>query len=175
MSMMPLDILLTLARISIVAAVAFLIGRALLTRRPDAVPGVSVTALVCGCLLLALTGAEWPALWQSTLPAPRPEAAIASPSTMPVSQSEEATQPAGVSLTAVLESVRNMARTAPARESNNFWRWVCWLAGALAVIAIGRNALLIPCRFGSPKEMLEAPQVVLTPSSSRSLRTSENT
>ena len=139
--MMPLDILLTLARISIVAAVAFLIGRALLTRRPDAVPGVSVTALVCGCLLLALTGAEWPALWQSTLPAPRPEAAIASPSTMPVSQSEEATQPAGVSLTAVLESVRNMARTAPARESNNFWRWVCWLAGALAVIAIGRVLL----------------------------------
>ena len=141
MSMMPLDILLTLARVSIVAAVAFLIGRVLLSRRPDAVPGVSATALVCGCLLLTLTGADWPALWQSTLPAPRTEAALAHTSTMPASQAEEAIQPTGVSLTAVLESIRTIARTAPARDSSNFWQWGCLLAGGLVAIAIGRVLL----------------------------------
>ena len=44
-----------------------------------------------------------------------------------------------------------------------------------APIAIGKKALLIPCRFGSPKDTLEAPQVVFTPNSSRNLRTSLNT
>ena len=44
-----------------------------------------------------------------------------------------------------------------------------------APIAIGKKALLIPCRFGSPKETLEAPQVVFTPNSSLNLRTSLNT
>ena len=44
-----------------------------------------------------------------------------------------------------------------------------------AVIAIGKKALLIPCRFGRPKEMLEAPQVVFTPNSSRKRRTSVKT
>ena len=44
-----------------------------------------------------------------------------------------------------------------------------------ATIAIGKNALLIPCRFGSPKEILDAPHVVFTPSSSRRRRTSVNT
>ena len=42
-------------------------------------------------------------------------------------------------------------------------------------IAIGRKAALMPWRFGRPKEMLEAPQVVLTPSSSRSRRTRAKT
>ncbi len=32
-----------------------------------------------------------------------------------------------------------------------------------AAKTIGRKALLMPWRFGRPKEMLEAPQVVLTP------------
>ena len=40
--------------------------------------------------------------------------------------------------------------------------------------AIARNALLMPCRFGRPKEMLEAPQVVFTPSSSRRRSVSSN-
>jgi len=40
-----------------------------------------------------------------------------------------------------------------------------------AIIAIVRNAPLIVSRLGSPKLMLDAPHVVLTPSSSRSLRT----
>jgi hypothetical protein len=39
-----------------------------------------------------------------------------------------------------------------------------------APIAIARKAAFMPCRFGRPKEMLEAPQVVLTLSSSRSRR-----
>ena len=39
-------------------------------------------------------------------------------------------------------------------------------------IAMVRNAALMPCRFGSPKLTLEAPHVVLTPSSSRSRRSS---
>ncbi len=42
-------------------------------------------------------------------------------------------------------------------------------------MAIGRNALLMPTRLGSPKLTLDAPQVVLTPSSSRSRRTRRNT
>ena len=42
-------------------------------------------------------------------------------------------------------------------------------------IAIGRKAPLMPSRFGSPKLTFDAPQVVLTPSSSRSRRTSANT
>jgi hypothetical protein len=33
-----------------------------------------------------------------------------------------------------------------------------------AAIAIGKNALLKPWRFGSPNEMFDAPQVVFTPS-----------
>ena len=41
-----------------------------------------------------------------------------------------------------------------------------------AAMAIGRNAALMPSRFGSPKLTFEAPQVVLTLSSSRSRRTS---
>ena len=148
MSMMPLDILLTLARVSIVAAVAFLIGRVLLSRRPDAVPGVSATALVCGCLLLTLTGADLPALWQSTLPAPHPDAAaIAKTSAVAVANSEEAIQPAGVSLTAVLESVRKIVGTAPAQESSDFWQWGCWLAGGLVAIAIGRVLLGLLATF----------------------------
>jgi len=44
-----------------------------------------------------------------------------------------------------------------------------------AVIAIGRNAALIRSRSGMPKLTLLAPQVVLTPSSSRRRRTSRNT
>ena len=40
-----------------------------------------------------------------------------------------------------------------------------------APIAMGRKALLMPWRLGSPKEMLEAPQVVFTPNSSRKRRT----
>ena len=44
-----------------------------------------------------------------------------------------------------------------------------------AVIAIGKKALFIPCLFGSPNEIFEAPHVVLTPNSSRNLRTSANT
>jgi hypothetical protein len=42
-------------------------------------------------------------------------------------------------------------------------------------IAIGRKAALMPCRCGRPKEMLEAPQLVFTFSSSRSRRTRANT
>ncbi len=42
-------------------------------------------------------------------------------------------------------------------------------------IAIARNAPLMPLRFGSPKEMFDAPQVVFTPSSSCSRRTSAKT
>ena len=42
-------------------------------------------------------------------------------------------------------------------------------------IAIGRKAALMPWRFGRPKEMFEAPQVVLTPSSSRRRRTRAKT
>ena len=41
-----------------------------------------------------------------------------------------------------------------------------------AAMAIGRKAALMPSRFGSPKLTFEAPQVVLTLSSSRSRRTS---
>ena len=44
-----------------------------------------------------------------------------------------------------------------------------------APIAIGKKALLIPCRFGNPNETFDAPQVVFTPNSSRNLRTSVNT
>ena len=36
-----------------------------------------------------------------------------------------------------------------------------------APIAIGKKALLIPCRFGSPNDTFDAPQVVFTPNSSR--------
>lgn len=141
--MMPLDILLTLARVSLVGAVAFLIGRMLLSRRPDAVPGVSVTALVCGCLLLTMTGADWPALWQSTLPGPGPANTppIADARTMAAADSEEAIQPTGISLTTVLESIRQFARTAPSDESNDLWRWGCWLAGCLVAFAFGRMLL----------------------------------
>ena len=42
-------------------------------------------------------------------------------------------------------------------------------------IAIGRKAALIPSRCGSPKLTLEAPQIELTLSSSRSRRTSAKT
>ena len=42
-------------------------------------------------------------------------------------------------------------------------------------IAIGRNAALMPSRFGRPKLTFDAPQVVLTPSSSRSRRTIRKT
>ena len=42
-------------------------------------------------------------------------------------------------------------------------------------IAIARKAPLMPLRLGSPNETLDAPHVVLTPSSSWSLRTSVNT
>ena len=42
-------------------------------------------------------------------------------------------------------------------------------------MAMARNAPLIPLRFGRPKEMFEAPQVVFTPSSSCSRRTSAKT
>ena len=42
-------------------------------------------------------------------------------------------------------------------------------------IAIGRKAALMPCRCGRPNEMFDAPQLVLTFSSSRSRRTSVNT
>ena len=42
-------------------------------------------------------------------------------------------------------------------------------------IAIGRNAALMPSRFGRPKLTLEAPQVELTLSSSRRRRTSAKT
>ena len=42
-------------------------------------------------------------------------------------------------------------------------------------IAIGRKAALMPCRCGRPNEMFEAPQLVLTFSSSRSRRTSAKT
>ena len=42
-------------------------------------------------------------------------------------------------------------------------------------IAIGRNAALIRSRSGMPKLTFEAPQVVLTPSSSRSRLTRRNT
>ena len=42
-------------------------------------------------------------------------------------------------------------------------------------IAIGRNAALIPSRFGRPKLTFDAPQVELTLSSSRRRRTSANT
>ena len=44
-----------------------------------------------------------------------------------------------------------------------------------APIAIGKNALLIPCRLGNPKEILDAPHVVFTPNSSLNLRTRVNT
>ena len=44
-----------------------------------------------------------------------------------------------------------------------------------AAIAIGKNALLIPCRFGSPNDILEAPQVVLTPSSFLNFLTNSKT
>ena len=44
-----------------------------------------------------------------------------------------------------------------------------------AAIAIGRKAALMPSRFGSPKLTFEAPQVVLTLSSSRRRRTSAKT
>ena len=40
---------------------------------------------------------------------------------------------------------------------------------------MGRNAALRPVRFGSPKLTFEAPQVVLTRSSSCSRRSSRNT
>ena len=40
---------------------------------------------------------------------------------------------------------------------------------------MGRKAALMPWRLGRPKEMLEAPQVVLTPSSSRRRRTRAKT
>ena len=42
-------------------------------------------------------------------------------------------------------------------------------------IAIGRNAALMPSRLGRPKLTFDAPQVVLTPSSSRRRRTSVKT
>ena len=44
-----------------------------------------------------------------------------------------------------------------------------------ATMAIGKKASLIPCRFGRPNEMFEAPQVVFTPSSSRRRRTKAKT
>ena len=44
-----------------------------------------------------------------------------------------------------------------------------------APIAIARKVPVMMCRLGSPKLTLEAPQVVLTPSSSRSRRTRWNT
>ena len=44
-----------------------------------------------------------------------------------------------------------------------------------AAMAIGRKAALTAWRWGRPKEMFEAPQVVFTPSSSRSRRTSAKT
>ncbi len=43
-----------------------------------------------------------------------------------------------------------------------------------AAIAMGTNAAFSACRFGSPKEILDAPHTVLTPSSSRTRRTIAN-
>ena len=97
MSMTSLDILLSLLRVSIVSGVALLIGRVALSRRPDSVATVAVTALLCGCTLLALTGAKWPAVWQSTLPSDPAPMAFAEPNpTDRVSGSSTHGQPADV-------------------------------------------------------------------------------
>ena len=70
--MTHLDLLLSLMRITIVASIALGIGFILLRRRPDSVPALALTALLSGCVLMAITGATWPTVWHATFPAQSP-------------------------------------------------------------------------------------------------------
>jgi beta-lactamase regulating signal transducer with metallopeptidase domain len=67
--MTSLDLLLSLARITVVGLLAILAGYWLLRRRPEMVPGLSLAGLLSGCVLLAVAGGDWPTLWKSSISA----------------------------------------------------------------------------------------------------------
>lgn len=70
--MSHLDLLLSLARITIVTLTAVTLGAVLLRRRPDAVPALAISGLLSGCVLLAIAGADWPTIWHASVEAPTP-------------------------------------------------------------------------------------------------------
>ena len=68
--MTPLDLLLGLVRVTIVSTAALGLGCLLLRRRPEAVTRLAVTALLFCSFLLAICGAGWPVIWQSSITTP---------------------------------------------------------------------------------------------------------
>ncbi|MDA1015113.1 MAG: M56 family metallopeptidase [Planctomycetota bacterium] len=63
--MTPLDLLLTAARVSVLGIAAIALGCVLLRRRPVALPGMALAAILCSGALLTLTGNDWLANWQN--------------------------------------------------------------------------------------------------------------
>lgn len=65
--MTPLDLLLTILRMSVVGGFTLGLGHLLLRRRPDAVPAVALAGLLAGCGVLATTGSDWTIVWHSSV------------------------------------------------------------------------------------------------------------
>ena len=135
--MNSIDLLLSLARVTAVGLLTIVAGYWLLRRRPDIVPGLSLAGLLCGCVLLAVSGVDLPTILESPIPVDQSAVNEIVRDAGEMTPDKVAAANAGISLAGVHAFLRNLdAADAGAMSSSGFS--VLTVLGALIALAFFR-------------------------------------